>query len=143
MLDNELHFLLLRCFHYSQKMIVQQTSQINLFPGQPKILECLYEKDGQTPKEIGQKCVLDKSTMTSLIQKMEKQDLIYKQSHLSDKRSIQIFLTTKGKQKAQEVKDICHKVDELALSHLSFKQQHEIIQCLQQILSNFEESYDE
>ncbi len=73
MLNYEIHFLLLKCFHYSHKLMTQKTSNIGLYPGQPKILECLYEKDGQTPKEIGQTCVLDKSTMTSLIQKMETQ----------------------------------------------------------------------
>lgn len=91
MLNQEIHFLLLKCFHYSNKMIVQKTSELGLYPGQPKILECLLEKDGQTPKEIGKTCVLDKSTMTILLQKMEKQGLIYRKSHHHDRRSIQIF----------------------------------------------------
>ena len=39
MLEDELHFQLLRRFHFSNRAIVAQTSQLKLMPGQPKILE--------------------------------------------------------------------------------------------------------
>ncbi len=141
MLDSELHFLLLKCFHYSQKLIVQQTSQLGLYPGQPKILECLYEQDGQTPKSIGKKCVLDKSTMTSLLKKMEANHLIYKQDHLSDKRSVQFFLTEQGRAKAEQVIRICCCVDETALQGISEEKRRVLITQLTSILSNFEATY--
>lgn len=140
MLNYEIHFLLLKCFHYSHKLMTQKTSNIGLYPGQPKILECLYEKDGQTPKEIGQTCVLDKSTMTSLIQKMETQQLIYRQNQLNDKRSVLIFLTELDKEKAIEVKRICYEVDQIAYQSLN---QKEVNQILNQVLDNLREEYDE
>ena len=140
MLNQEINFLLLKCFHYSNKMIVQKTSELGLYPGQPKILECLLEKDGQTPKEIGKTCVLDKSTMTILLQKMEKQGLIYRKSHHHDKRSIQIFLTDSGHKLALKVKQICYEADSIAYQSLK---KEEVNDLLNQIIQNFQEAYHE
>ena len=52
MLEEELHFQLLRSFHFSNRAIVAQTSQLKLMPGQPKILLYLLEHDGAMAKEI-------------------------------------------------------------------------------------------
>lgn len=57
MLNHEIHFLLLKCFHYSHKLMTQKTSNIGLYPGQPKILECLYEKDGNTAIDLSSKSI--------------------------------------------------------------------------------------
>ena len=55
MLDSELHFLLIRCFYANNRLLAQKTAaaQLDLLPGQPKILEWLWEQDGETPKSIG------------------------------------------------------------------------------------------
>lgn len=138
MLDTELHFLLLKCFHCSQRMIVQQTALLGLCPGQPKILECLYEKDGQTPKDIGKKCVLDKSTMTSLLKKMEIQGLIYRKEQSEDKRSVRIFLTESGREKAEKVVNICRQTDRVAFENIPLDQQQQLVKTLGNVLFNYE-----
>ncbi len=140
MLDSELHYVLMRCFNNSNKLIVQRTAQLGLYPGQPKILECLLEEDGQTPKNIGMRCVLDKSTITILLNKMEQQQLVFRQIQSADKRSVKIYLTDLGRKKAVEVKKICQQVDDLAVSGLSLTQQRELTQLLQEVLSTFEEA---
>ncbi|WP_411656037.1 MarR family transcriptional regulator [Anaeromassilibacillus sp. SJQ-1] len=80
MLEAELHFLLLCGFHYSNKAISQKVLALGLYPGQPKILEYLLEHDGAIAKEIGEGCVIDKSTIANLLVRMERQNLLYKRS---------------------------------------------------------------
>ena len=48
MLNNEIYFLLIRCFNNSSRLLAQKTASagLSLLPGQPKILECLWERDG-------------------------------------------------------------------------------------------------
>mgnify|MGYP001639061855 FL=1 len=43
MLNNEIYFLLIRCFNNSSRLLAQKTASagLSLLPGQPKILECL------------------------------------------------------------------------------------------------------
>ena len=95
MLSGELHFLLLKSFHHSNKNIVQKISSLKLLPGQPKILEYLLEHNGSIAKDISNYCVLDKSTITSLLVRMEKDGLIMRKTHSTDKRSAYIYLTEK------------------------------------------------
>ena len=76
MLDDEVHFLLMRAFNSSNRAVVERTGAMGLLPGQPKVLEYLSEHDGSRATDICAGCVLDKSTMTSLLSRMETAGLI-------------------------------------------------------------------
>ena len=60
MLDRELHVLLRKGFYYSNRAILQQILALGLFPGQPKILEFLLEKDGAMAKEASASAIPSK-----------------------------------------------------------------------------------
>lgn len=138
MLEKEVHFLLMRCFHHSNRLIVSQTYALDLHPGQPKILEYLYDYPNATAKEIGEYLVIDKSTMTSLLNRMIKQGLITKKINSTDKRSYDISLTDKGYQKALEVKEIVWDVDDKIWKHIDEQQQKQFIETLQLMMKNME-----
>ena len=125
-------------FHHQKRWINQRTIQINVLPGQSKILQCLDEYGPLTPKEIGKLCIVDKSTTTSLLNKMEKMNYIEKKNQNHDKRSILIHLTKLGKEKTQLVKQICLESDQFILQRLSKKEQQEIINLLKQINDTLE-----
>ena len=133
MLVDQFHFQLLKCFNHQKRWINQRTIQINVLPGQSKILQCLDEYGPLTPKEIGKLCIVDKSTTTSLLNKMEKMNYIEKKTQNQDKRSIQIRLTKRGYEKALQVEKISNESEQLFLSTLSKEDQVKIIQLLKQI----------
>ena len=139
MFEAELHFLLLRGFHYSNKAISQKVLALGLYPGQPKILEYLLEHDGAIAKEIGEGCVIDKSTIANLLLRMERQNLLYKKEHPLDKRAFHIHLTEEGQALAVKVKEICAQTDEAAFRGISRDRQETFLQTLRTILSNLEE----
>ncbi len=138
MLSEELHYLLLRAFHHSNKAIVQKIPELDLFPGQPKILEYLLEHNGSIAKEICEGCVLDKSTIANLLPRMEKQDLIIRKPDTLDKRSSRIYLTEKGLYLAKEVKKICFAVDDKALCNISATQKEQFLATLNLVINNLE-----
>ena len=70
MLEEELHYLLMRAFHVSNREVVARVRQDGLLPGQPKVLEYLHEHDGCTQKQLGEGCALDKSSITGLLTRM-------------------------------------------------------------------------
>ena len=72
MLADQFHFQLLKCFNHQKRWINQRTTQINVLPGQSKILQCLDEYGPLTPKEIGKLCIVDKSTTSSLLIKWKR-----------------------------------------------------------------------
>ena len=138
MLEDHFHFHLLKCFNHQKRWINQRTIQIDVLPGQSKILQCLDEYGPLTPKEIGKLCIVDKSTTTSLLNKMEKMHYIEKKNQNHDKRSIQIHLTTLGKEKTQLVKQICQESNQVLLQSLSKIEQKEIIDILKKINDSLE-----
>ena len=139
MLNEEAHFLLLRAFHHSHKYITRRTQAMGLHPGQPKILEYLLEHDGCIARDICGGCVLDKSTMTSLLTRMERQGLILRQESRQDKRAVFIRLTEQGRAKANEAKRIFQAADELALRGVPEADRQKLTRLLQTVISNLEE----
>ena len=130
MLEDQFHFQLLKCFNHQKRWINQRTIQIDVLPGQSKVLQCLDEHGPLSPK--------DKSTTTSLLNKMEKMNYIEKKNQNHDKRSILIHLTKLGKEKAKLVKQVCLESDQFILQGLSKKEQREIIHLLKQMNNTLE-----
>ena len=139
MLNEELHVLLLRAFHHCNKRIVQRTSRLPLLPGQPKILEYVEENNGCIAKDICRGCVLDKSTMTSLLTRMEREGLLVKSGRSADRRAYHIFLTPKGEQAAREVKRIFSETDEKAFQGISASERAGFLSTLNKIIANLED----
>ena len=96
-MEHAFHLLLLESFFRNNRHIQKQITAAGLFPGQPKILEFLLTHDGCSQKEIGIGCILDKSSVTSLVKRMEKTGLVYKKQDTQDQRAFHIFLTSTGK----------------------------------------------
>lgn len=140
MLNQELHYLLLIAFQYTNTAIVKGTSLEGLMPGQPKILEFLKSHNGCRQKEIGQGCALDKSTVTSLLTRMEDLGLITRESREQDKRCSSVFLTEKGRTRAEKVEAICSAVDDAAWRNIPPSEKEQFIQTLQKIIENLQTS---
>lgn len=138
MLEKELHFLLLRAFHHSNRRVQQIAAEAGLCPGQPKILEYLLEHDGCIARDICSGCVLDKSTMTSLLARMEKQGLVRKEESGDDRRAVHIYMTEKGRTLAERIKLGCLHLDETALQGISQEERELIFRLLKQMIENLE-----
>lgn len=117
-IDSELHFLLLRAFHHVNQTVVARTRALGLLPGQPKILEYLAENDGCRARDICSGCCQDKSTMTSLLARMEREGIVRREEDPGDRRASRVFLTEKGHDLAMEVKRVVWVVDDEACQGL-------------------------
>ena len=140
MLDDELHFLLLRAFNHSNRRIDAAIRRIGLLPGQPKILECLNERDGRTAKEICEECILDKSTMTGLLTRMERQGLVRRETNEHDRRSYRVFLTDLGRDYLDRITTITSNSDAVATQTMSDEEQRILREGLRRIIANLQEA---
>ena len=138
-MPDNLHFMLMKCFHHSNKAIVKRNTALSLLPGQGKILECLIEEDGLSPKELGIRCVIDKSTITSLLGKMEKQGFIKRTDDPEDKRAVNIWLTEAGRVLGDKTIQNGQEIDRVALKRLSSRQKDELETILKIINNAYEE----
>jgi len=61
------------------------------------VLLVLWEQDLQTIHEIKQKLLLDTNTLSPMLKRMEKMELLHRKRSKTDERSVIIMLTAQGK----------------------------------------------
>jgi DNA-binding MarR family transcriptional regulator len=83
--------------------------EIKITPAQYLMLRQLWNKDGQNQTELAKECLCSKSTVTGIIDTMEKNKLIRRVDNPKDRRKKIIKLTAKGK----EYKKVSPQVDNL------------------------------
>lgn len=138
MLDDEVHFLLMRAFNSSNRAVVERTSALGLLPGQPKILEYLSEHDGSRATDICAGCVLDKSTMTSLLSRMESDGLIERRRSETDGRSSGVWLTARGAETARRMRSSIAEVDTAVKEALGAEEYRRLARMLREVTVIFE-----
>ncbi len=66
-------------------------------------LEMIYHLGAMNQKDIGQKLLMSKSNMVTVIDKLEKKELVKRQRSIKDRRYIFIHLTQEGRERIEEV----------------------------------------
>jgi DNA-binding MarR family transcriptional regulator len=79
---------------------------------QAGILFLLRQQDGRTMTELSQIMGLDNSTMTGIIDRMEKSGLVTRNSNPSDRRLSHIYITPRGQDEAARAKVVIRRVNE-------------------------------
>ena len=77
-----------------RRLFVQ--SGLDVTPEQWVVLFRLYERDGLTQSELGDRTVKDKTTVTRILDRLEKKGLLYRRRDTRDRRSQRIHLTESG-----------------------------------------------
>ena len=103
------------------------------------ILYSLWNNKELTIKEIGKITGLAKTSLTSMLNRMEEKGLIRRKDNSEDKRSIKIMLTDKAKELEKDYNDISNKMSNIFYKNFSDKEINEIENYLERIISNLEE----
>lgn len=95
------------------------------------VLLALWEKDGVTVKELGERLNLGTGTLTPMITRMAENDWLRKERSKTDERKVHIYLQPKA---LQEQQDITQKVTEEILScHIELQEYEQLMQQLNQL----------
>jgi DNA-binding MarR family transcriptional regulator len=76
--------------------LFQRFKENNVTPEQWAVLNCLWEQEGITPKELSDLTFKDKPNTNRILEKLIIKGLVVRKSHPEDKRAFQIFLTDSG-----------------------------------------------
>ena len=74
------------------------------------VLQALWENDGLSISDLGERAQLEKSTMTSLIDRMEGAGLVRREDHPTDRRAYRICLTARGKELEEKLDQVVSQV---------------------------------
>jgi len=74
------------------------------------VLMVLWENNGISVSELGEKLYLDSGTLTPVLKKMESSELLKRERSNKDERSVIVTLTPQGKSLKKRLKDIPNKM---------------------------------
>lgn len=138
MKDIYLHVLLITASSLHRDRSRKQFQKLNLSEGQPKVLSILLAMEGCLQKELAEECHVKEATMTSLLQNMEKNDLILKRKDLvsGGKRAYRIFFTEKGRKMAQKVNNIVGKIEEESFKGFTNEEKEQFLGLFSRVVKN-------
>ncbi|MFC7441758.1 MarR family winged helix-turn-helix transcriptional regulator [Laceyella putida] len=96
-LDNQLCFTIYACFREISRLYRPILDPLGITYTQYLALLALWERDGLTLKELGQRLYLDSGTLTPLMKKLESMGFITRKRSSEDERKVLIQLTEEGR----------------------------------------------
>ena len=97
-------------FHYYRTYTLLE--KIGVYPGQHPLLFSLDKKGGQSQKELAARLHIKPATMTVMLNRLEKSEMIKRCPDDDDRRVSRVYLTEKGRKASCEVKKILKTIDE-------------------------------
>lgn len=90
-------FLLAKAYQGAHSLFKKKLSPFSITPVQHLILEVLWKEGSISPQKISKKAVIDKATLSSVIDRMTAAGLLIRNENSLDRRSIKVSLSPKGK----------------------------------------------
>lgn len=107
------------------------------------LLLLYYSKDGMVLSEIGDKMLVTRANMTGLIDRMEKEELVEKKVNLKDRRSSIAYLTDKGINLFENIKDTHIDFSKQMTSALSIEEKEQLNTLLEKLQNDIVKSFSE
>ena len=95
-LDDSLGFILNKVNTKLKNELLQRLKENDVTPEQWAILNCLWEQDGISPRELSDLTFKDKPNTNRILDKLLAKGLVVRHPHPVDKRAFQVYLTDSG-----------------------------------------------
>ncbi|SLM64742.1 MULTISPECIES: MarR family winged helix-turn-helix transcriptional regulator [Dickeya] len=96
-LDGQLCFALYSANLAMNKLYRRLLSELNLTYPQYLVMLVLWERDGITVSELGERLFLDSATLTPLLKRLQSAGLLNRHRGMQDERQVFIMLTDEGR----------------------------------------------
>ena len=120
--------------------ILRQNNMADLEGARGRIIFALWGKDGVPIKTLCEKTSLDKSTLTGIIDRLERDGYIERKPSQTDKRSTLICLTGKEQEFARHVQKVSNQMNKIFYKGFSDEEIMQFDSMLERILVNCKEA---
>lgn len=103
------------------------------------VLMTLWRQDGLKVNELGRRAGLEPSTMTGLLDRMERDNMLYRAPDPSDRRAQLIYLTNAGRKVKGPVLDVVDQVLSTVFEGIPEKDIQHTKNIMQRVLTNAQE----
>ena len=113
-------------------------AKMDLHIGQELLLMELWQGDGMTQTELAERLCIEPPTLTKMLSRLEKTELLEKRRDTKDKRICRIFLTEKGYSFQKPITELWLRIEETILANLSSEERLLFRRFMMQIYDNLE-----
>lgn len=134
-------FLMAKIRQVGERIFVRLSKQygIEINPAQGRIMFALWKKDGISINQLAQKTQLKKSTLTSMLDRLEKMGYIRRQYSKKDRRKILIKRTKKDRETEKKYVEVSEEMTRLFYKGFSTSDINKFEEALEHILNNLVE----
>lgn len=129
-----INFLLSAAQHTVFQYLNEQLSPYNITPAQYGVLNCLWKEGCLTPKQIGEILYLEASSISSILDRMQKNDLIERNIDPDNRRAILVSATQKAKDLQKSIEKIIADMNEYFLEGFSDEEKSALLKALHTII---------
>ena len=101
-----------------------------------QVMVCLWTKDGMRQQDLADKTLKDKTSLTYLIENLNKRGLVTRMEDKNDRRSKLIFLTDKGKELGKIAEPWVEELYKLASLKVTMNEIEESMKTVQKMIDN-------
>ncbi|MDW7651818.1 MAG: MarR family winged helix-turn-helix transcriptional regulator [Bacillota bacterium] len=132
-IENSLGFLLAKCHQKAFHIFRQKLEPYNLTPPQFATLAFLWKKDGVTQVKLGELMGVDRTTISGIVDRLERTELVRRDADAADRRSWMLFLTEKGRNMEGELSPLAREFNDSLAMDLSEDERSQLVTTLAKI----------
>lgn len=118
--------------------INERLAPLGISVGQWAVLTHLWEADGITQKELVGLLNIDQATVANTLNRMERDDLIFRAKNPSDARSRRIWLTEKANGIRERASKCAEDQNAKALDDLSAEEQDQLMSYIERVIASMQ-----
>jgi len=118
------------------RALQQRAAKLGFSPGQFPILLELWSEDGLTQKQLLDRIDIEQATMANTLSRMERDGLVERRPHPSDKRAQLIYLTNKATAMQAEAIEAAMAADTDLLKNFRQFERELLLEYIRRVLEN-------
>ncbi len=138
--DESLGYVVNHVARQLARALHDRIAPLGVVPGQFAQLLALYESDGITQQELCEIVGIEQPTMANTLGRMERDGLIERRPHPSDRRKQLIYLTDKARALESPLTGAAESVNALATAGLSKTERSTLMRLIATVRANLDES---
>ena len=135
-LNDSVGWLLNNAARLSARRLSGKLAGYNVTPPQWGVLVALWEQDGLSLSELAKRSFFDGPTMTGIVDRLEKANLVERRRDSSDRRVISVYLTEEGRTLQAQLPTLSDEANQEALAGLSDEETERFVATLRKIIAN-------
>jgi DNA-binding MarR family transcriptional regulator len=135
-LNDSVGWLLNNAARLTARRLSGKLAGYNVTPPQWGVLVALWEQDGLSLSELAKRSFFDGPTMTGIVDRLEKANLVERRRDSTDRRVISVYLTAEGRGLQAQLPALSEEANDEALRNLPDADVERLVQTLRHIIAN-------